>query len=299
MARFSNLRENLLGVSGMALRSLSVICLALLAASPLRVHGFQVQSGSRTDEVPSATVQGLRETSATNPVPAPTLAEMRAMSADALDEEGDRLRAVKDYLSALDCYREAIHKHAIASYYNKVAITDLMLRHPDEAVAAAKKAVHKNKKMAEAWNNLGVAYYMRGKMEDAIRTYARAISLQPSTASFHNNLAAALIDAKQFQRGVAEYRKAFELDPSFFEHSTENGTSARMGSPEDRAQFSFIMARLFASTGDTERALHFLRSAMEEGYPKIDEVYRDKEFEPVRNDQRFLALMKDRPVGIK
>jgi tetratricopeptide (TPR) repeat protein len=296
MARFSEIWENRLGVSGMALRSLSVICLALLAASPL-LAGFHSQSGSQTDRVPSATVQAPQTVA--NAVVAPTLAEMRAMSPDKLDEEGDRLRAIKDYLSALDCYREAIRKHAIASYYNKVAITDLMLRHPEEATTAAKKAVHKDKKMAEAWNNLGVAYYMRGKVEDAIRTYARAISLQPGSASFHNNLAAALIDAKQFQRGVGEYRKAFELDPGFFEHSAVNGISARMGSPEDRAQFSFIMARLFASTGDTERALHFLRSAMEEGYPKIDEVYRDKEFEPVRNDQRFLALMKDRPVGIK
>jgi hypothetical protein len=38
---------------------------------------------------------------------------------------------------------------------------------------------------------------------------------------------------------------------------------------------------------------------MEDGYPKIDEVYRDKEFAPVRNDERFLALMKERPVAVK
>jgi tetratricopeptide (TPR) repeat protein len=236
---------------------------------------------------------------------APTLAEMRAMTAAQLDEAGDRMRGAKDYLAALDCYREAIRKHSEAAYYNKIAITELMLRHPENAEKAAKKAVRKDKKMAEAWNNLGVAYYLLGSsvheqkhMLDAIRTYERAISLAPSNPSFHNNLAAALMDIKEYDRGMAEYRKAFALDPGFFERSSETGISARMGSPDDRAQFAFLMARLFAAAGNTDRALHFLRAAMEDGYPKIDDVYREKEFAPVLKDERFLALMKDRPAAI-
>jgi len=140
---------------------------------------------------------------------------------------------------------------------------------------------------------------MRKLLIDAINAYHRAISLQPDNASFHNNLASAYIGAKQFDRGVAEYRRAFELDPDFYQHSAENGISARMDTPGDRAQFSFIMARLFAASGDLDRTLHFLRAAMEEGYPKIEEVYRDKEFATVRNDERFVALMRDRPVALR
>jgi tetratricopeptide (TPR) repeat protein len=164
---------------------------------------------------------------------------------------------------------------------------------------AAKKAVQKDKHLAEAWNNLGVTYYMRHNYNDSIHAYARAISLKPNFASFHNNLAATLMDAKQFERGLAEYRMAFDMDPSFFEHSSQNGISAHMSSPQDRAQFSFVMARLFAETGDLDRTLHFLRSAMEDGYPNINEVYRDQEFAQVRNDERFLALMKERPVAVR
>lgn len=287
----------------MALRFLSIACFTLLAAIQLGAsNGPKAQTS-----VSTATPQSVQtQTPGTSPaiaqpaVPAaPTLAEMRAMSAEQLDKEGDRLRETKDYLSALDCYREAIRKHATAEYYNKVAIAELLLRHPAEAEKAARKAVRKNKKLAEAWNNLGVTYYMRHKFEDAIRAYERAISLKPNFASFHNNLAATLMDSKQFERGMAEYRQAFELDPSFFDHAAQNGISAHMSSPQDRAQFSFVMARLFAGTGDLDRALHFLRSAMEEGYPKIDDVYRDKEFAHVVKDERFLALMKDRPVAVR
>jgi tetratricopeptide (TPR) repeat protein len=224
---------------------------------------------------------------------------MHAMNVEQLDDAGDRLRETRDYLAALDCYREAIRKHASAELYNKVAICNLLLRHTDEAVKAAKKAVRKDKHLAEGWNNLGVSYYMLHKFDEAIRTYQRAISLRPTSASFHNNLAAVLMDDKKYEPAIAEYRAAFQLDPTFFEHASRNGISARMSSPQDRAEFSFVMARLFAESGDLDRALHYLRSAMEDGYPKIDEVYRDKEFAPVRNDERFMALMKERPVAIK
>lgn len=229
----------------------------------------------------------------------PTLSEMRDMTDTQLDKEGDRLRQAKDYLSALDCYREAVRKHATAGYYNKIAITLLMLRHPTDAANAAKKALRMDKRMAEAWNNLGVTYYMRNKFKGAIHNYQKAISLQPSLASFHNNLAAAYMDSKKFDLGVAEYRKAFELDPLFFESASLNGISARLGSPQDRAQFFFIMARLFAGSGDLDHALHFLRGAIEDGYPNIDDVYHDKEFARAMTDARFIALMKDRPVSLR
>jgi tetratricopeptide (TPR) repeat protein len=286
----------------MTLRSLGIICFALLAALTLGAENrpqAQAAQGANSPSIPAqppADSSGIVQRPAVAP---PTLAEMHSMNAEQLDDAGDRLRQAKDYLSAMDCYREAIHQHATAEYYNKLAITELLLSHPAEAEKSAKKAVRKDKHLAEAWNNLAVSYYMRKKFEAAIRTYERAISLKPDSASFHNNLAAVLMDSKQFDRGMDEYRKAFALDPSFFDHASQNGISAHMRTPQDRAQFSFVMARLFAANGDLDRTLHFLRSAIEEGYPAIDEVYRDKEFAQIRNDERFLALMKERPVSVR
>jgi tetratricopeptide (TPR) repeat protein len=287
----------------MAFRSLTFTCI-LLAAFPLCASNRQQAQAAADAEIsPSAQVQSQQTSApmiAPHPAPvAPTPAEMRAMTAGQLKEKGDELRQAKDYLSAEDCYRAAIRKQPSAEFYNRVAISELLLRHPAEAEKAARKAVRKDRKMAEAWNNLAVSYYMRNQFEDAIRTYHRAISIEPDSASFHNNLAVAFMDSKRFELGIAEYRKAFALDPSFFEHASQNGISAHMGSPEDRAQFSYVLARLFAGSGDLDRALHFLRAAMEDGYPKIDDVYRDKEFAQVVKDQRFLELMKERPVAIQ
>jgi len=284
----------------MTFHSLCITGVVGIALAPAGVNWLL----SQTAPNPSATMQA--QTSAVSAPSAPTIAEMHAMNATELDAAGDKMRVAKNYLAALDCYRQALRRDVSAVYYNKIAITEIMLRHPDQAQKAAKKAIRKDKRMAEAWNNMGVARYLEGvtdhrehQVAGAVHYYERAISLEPDNASFHNNLAAALMDLKEYTRGMNEYRKAFELDPSFFEHSSQNGISAHLGSPEDRAQFSFVMARLFASSGDTDRALHFLRAAMEDGYPKIDDVYHEKEFAPVLKDERFLALMKDRPVAIR
>lgn len=224
---------------------------------------------------------------------------MRYMAAIQLEEIGDQLRHAKDYRAAVACYRQAVRKYASPICYNKIAVSELMLQRPAAAEKAAKQALHKNKRMAEAWNNLAVSYYMRDQFEFAIPGYRRAILLDPSSASYHNNLAAAYLDSEQYERGIDEYRKAFEIDPLFFEHRSQSGVSARMSSPQERALFSFIMARLFAGTGDLDHALHFLRAAMEDGYPRIDDVYRDQAFASVRKDDRFLALMKDRPTVVR
>ena len=55
---------------------------------------------------------------------------------------------------------------------------------------------------------------------------------------------------------------------------------------------------MFAQAGDLSRSLDYLRKAMEDGYAKIDEVYKDKEFAEVRKDKRFNDLMASKPVAI-
>lgn len=279
----------------MASCSLTLVYLTLLITLPFCATSAQTSRPANTQPPEAAAT-------ATTPAPAPiapTLSEMQDMTAGQLEDTGDQLREARDYRSAVACYRLAARKHASASFYNKIAISELLLMHPVEAEKAAKKAVYKDKFLAAAWNNLAVSYYMRSQFEFAIRCYRRAILLNPNFASFHNNLAAALMDSQQFEGAMVEFRKAFEIDPSFFEHHSQNGVSAHLSSPQNRAEFSFVMARLFAANGDLDRALHFLRAAIEDGYPKVDDVYRDQEFASVRKDDRFLALMEERPKAVR
>jgi hypothetical protein len=74
---------------------------------------------------------------------------------------------------------------------------------------------------------------------------------------------------------------------------------AQSSSPEDRAAFSFMVAKMYAQAGDFERSLEYLRKAMEEGYKNIGKVYTDAEFASLRTDPRFTDLMAQKPQAIQ
>jgi rubrerythrin len=70
-------------------------------------------------------------------------------------------------------------------------------------------------------------------------------------------------------------------------------------SPQDRARYDYVLAKLYARSGSSDRSLHYLRKAMEDGYKDIKNVYRDQEFSELRKDPRFAELMASKPVAIQ
>lgn len=239
---------------------------------------------------------------ATTPISsAPILspAMFSAMSAEEAEKLGDELRVKKEYLQAIDAYEAALKKNRTAILHNKVGMTYISLGQPEKAKKAIEKAIKADKKYPEAYNNLGVVHYVLKKYDAAIKNYRRALSLREDSASFHSNLGTAYFQKRDFDRGINEYRRAYELDPQVFERSSNTGIAARMSAPEDRAQFNYIMAKLYASAGDFDHALNSLRKAMEDGYKEIDRVYKDNEFAKLRADERFTQLMSSRPPSIQ
>ena len=89
-----------------------------------------------------------------------------------------------------------------------------------------------------------------------------------------------------------------QLDPDIFGRISHNGVSAQLPSPEERAKFDYLVAKLYAKLGDPDRSLQYLRRCMEEGYKGIEDVYKDPEFAGLRNDVRFGELMASKPPAI-
>jgi len=56
---------------------------------------------------------------------------------------------------------------------------------------------------------------------------------------------------------------------------------------------------MYASAGDNENSLVYLRKAMEDGYKNINSVYKDAEFASLRTDPRFTDLMAQKPQAIQ
>ena len=220
-------------------------------------------------------------------------------SADELEKRGDELRVEKNYLDALDYYRAALAKRpAGAAVYNKAGIAELMMQRYKEAGKDFERAVHIDRQYADAVNNLGVIEYEEKKYGKAIKQYEKAIRLQPDSASFYSNQGAAFFGKKEFVKASEAYAKAIQLDPSILDRTSHNGVSAQLPSPEDRARYDYIIARLCAKQGDRDRSLQYLRRALEDGYKGIDDVYKDPEFAGLRSDARFAELMAARPPAI-
>jgi tetratricopeptide (TPR) repeat protein len=220
-------------------------------------------------------------------------------SFEKLVNRGDELRTEKAYLDALDYYRAALAKKPDdASVHNRMGIVEMQLEHWKGSEKEFERAIKADRTFSDAYNNLGVDYYELKKYGKAIKQYEAAIRLRGDSASYYSNLGAAYFSKKDFEKAAVAYSHALQIDPEIFEHNSRMGVAARLPSPEDRAHYDYVMAKLYAKAGVTDRALEHLRRAMEEGYKGIGDVYKDSEFAGMRKDPRFTQLMADRPLAI-
>ncbi len=212
-------------------------------------------------------------------------------AAESMDR-GDLLKAKKDYAGALQQYRAALDKAPKDPViWNKIGITYLQLLDYGQAKASFEKARKLNRDYAEAYNNLGVVAYIRKDYKKAIRHYEKALALKEDSAAFHSNLGAAYFSHRKFPDAMRQYARAYELDPTIFERTSTGGVAAHLASPEDRAHYAYVLAQLYAKSGDFERALQQLKSAKENGYERLKDVYSDEAFAGLRKDPRFADLM--------
>jgi tetratricopeptide (TPR) repeat protein len=242
----------------------------------------------------------------------------RSASATQLEIQADKLRAGKSYADAIDYYRAAIKKAAAAGLWNKIGITELQFGRHKDAIKSFDRAIKLDPKLAEAYNNRGAVYYISGAQQQtvaeragksvpggalknyrkAVSEYQKALAIREDNASYHSNLGTAYFALREFPAAISEYVRAMQIDPEVFEHRSQTGITAHMSSPEDRAYYSFVLARIYAKGGDLDRALAYLRKAMEDGYKEIDSVYKDQEFAMLRKDPRFAELMTSKPAVI-
>jgi len=227
-------------------------------------------------------------------------------SAEELEKGGDMLRTQKNFLDAIDYYQTALKLQPNSStLLNKMGICEMMMQRFKEAKKTLERSIKADRKHADAYNNLGVVYYQfgvfhheSGSFNKAIKMYNKAIALNQESASYYNNRGAAHFAKKHFELATADYAMALNLDPDIFERTSRAGVQALLPSPQDRARYDYVLAKLYARIGVTDRSLHYLRKAMEDGYKDISNVYKDNEFAELRKDPRFVELMAAKPVAL-
>ena len=230
--------------------------------------------------------QVLNSTEQRIPPPSPN------MTAQQLETEGDSLRARKEYLDSIDYYRSAVSKADTPTLHNKIGVSLLQMSRYSEARKEFERAVKMDKHYAEAHNNLAVAFYQERRYGAAIREYRKAIKANDLIASFHSNLGSAYFADRDFDGATKEYTRALQLDPTIFDHQPAGGVSAKLASPQDRAHYHYLIARMYGRQGDGQRCRLYLSKANEEGYPFVKDALKDTEFAALRRDPAFVEFVR-------
>ena len=229
----------------------------------------------------------------------PPMVSLTTGTPQELEKQGDVMRSQKRYLDAIDYYQAAIKLQPTALLWNKEGIALLFITRQKDAQKCFEQALKIDKNSPESLNNLGFIAQMQKNYGKAIKYYNKALVARPNSATFHYNLGAAYFAKHDFDKATTEYRQAYALDSDIFQRVSKMGVMAQTSSPEDRAAFSFMVAKMYAQAGDFERSLEYLRRAMEEGYKGIDKVYTAPEFASLRTDPRFADLMAQKPASLQ
>jgi len=222
----------------------------------------------------------------------PQAPNLKAMSVADLEKAGDSARAQKDYERAIQYYQEALRKDKKnATLYNKLGMAELKNGDPRSARAYFEKAGKLNPQYADAFNNVGAVYFIQKNPGAAAKYFKKAVALDETRATFHVNLGAAWFNQKKFDRAINEYARALELDPEALEKSARAGITAQVGTPEARAKYYYMLAKIHAKRGDMDSCLLCLKRAKENGYRDLAKVYTDEEFNRLWSDPRLQEVV--------
>jgi tetratricopeptide (TPR) repeat protein len=203
-------------------------------------------------------------------------------------DRGDIQMARKMYREAIETYKQAPES---AIVLNKIGIAYHQLADLANAQKYYASSAKLDPKYAEAINNLGTVYYSKQSYRRAIAQYKRVLRLKPDSASTLANLGTAYYARKQYELASVNYEKALALDPDVFERSSSVGSMVRDRTVGDRPTFFYYLAKSYAKAGQNERALNFIRKALEEGFKERKKFTEEPEFTGLQKDPEFQKLM--------
>lgn len=223
-------------------------------------------------------------------MPAPPPSSPHALSPES---RGDIYMARKMFREAAEAYREGPADSPVLA--NKVGIAYHQMLQMDLAKRQYERAIKMKRDYAEAINNLGTVYYAKKSYRRATSQYMKALRLTPRSASIYSNLGTAYFARKKYKEAADAYQEALALDPDVFEHKSSAGVLLQERSVSERAKFHYYMAKNYAKAGQHDRALIYLRKALEEGFQERQKLREDPEFAAMREAPEFQELLKLEP----
>lgn len=204
------------------------------------------------------------------------------------EQLGDSLMGHQRYQAAIEAYKNTPKDSA--EVWNKMGVAYQLLFNTEEAAKCYRMAMKLDPKNAIAANNIGSVFMEQKRYSTAERAYRRALKLDPHSALFHKNLGTALLAEHKYKKGWESYQQALTLDPQVFTRTT-NVKVENPAKIQDRGAMNFYMAKGCVKAGMNERAIEFLRMALNEGFTSPKKIVADSEFSGIRDLPAFQQML--------
>jgi tetratricopeptide (TPR) repeat protein len=217
-----------------------------------------------------------------------------AESALSAEELGDLQMVRKHFQAALQEYMQVSPKSA--AVWNKIGIAQQQLFVTEEAKKSYETALKLDPKNADVLNNLGSIYYSLKEYGSAEHMYRKALKIKPKSALIYKNLGTDLLAENKFKKGWDCYQAALGIDPEVFERVGQ----LRIGEPtptQKRGAMNYYLAKSYARVGMSDRAVGYLRMAIDEGFTDRKKVLADKEFASLRGQSAFEQLISEQQIS--
>jgi tetratricopeptide (TPR) repeat protein len=177
-------------------------------------------------------------------------------------------------------------------------------------IAAYRKVTEINPLNDRAWDALGNMYEATGLHSEAIAAFEKAISLASQREVYHYHLGLAHAAQKHYDRAIQALQKVVAINPDYMlAHCALAGYYRRLGK-EAEAREHIVIARPYMETenyynqacfesicGNVDRAIAFLKNALDKNQVELDLVRSDPDLDFIRSDPRFEELLNRKEIA--
>ncbi|MDJ0798513.1 MAG: tetratricopeptide repeat protein [Calothrix sp. MO_167.B12] len=190
-------------------------------------------------------------------------------------ELGRLSHADEDYIAAIASYDKAVAiKPDFQDAWNNRGNALGNLGRYEQAIASYDKAFAIKPDFQDAWYNRGIALENLGRYEQAVASYDKAVAIKPDFQDAWNNRGIALFNLGRNEQAISSYDKAVAIKP-------------------DKHEAWYNRACAYSCLGDIDTAIENLQTAVNLN-PKYQEMAKtDSDFDAIRDDERFVALMQE------
>jgi len=254
----------------------------------LVVTAFFLAVATATAQSPGQTAPTANQTAPAN-TPAPAATPPNPQSNATPEQIADSLMAHQRYQAAIEKYKSAPHNSS--EVWNKMGVAYQLMFNLDEAARCYLQALKLEPKNAIVMNNLGTVYVSLKQYSKAEKAYRKALKVDPKSALVHKNLGTALLAEHKYKKGWQEYQLALAGDPDIFQRSTNTVRVENPASVQDRGAMNYYMAKGCVRAGQTDRAIEYLRMAINEGFVTPKKIALDQEFAALRDVPAFQQML--------